>query len=46
VKLDASNKNPKNGLRSILKGWLNSFRELGSMMLSKEEGFWLNLGEI
>jgi hypothetical protein len=39
-----SNKNPQSGLRSILKGWINSFKEGGSVMLSREKGFWFDSG--
>jgi hypothetical protein len=34
-----SNKNPDSGLSSILKGWINAFREGGLMMLTREKGF-------
>jgi hypothetical protein len=34
-----SNKNPESGLKSILKDWINSFREGRLVMLSKKEGF-------
>jgi hypothetical protein len=34
-----SNKDPKNELRSILKDWINFFKEGGLVMLNKEKGF-------
>jgi hypothetical protein len=34
-----SNKNLESGLKNILKGWINFFREGRSEMMSRGEGF-------
>jgi hypothetical protein len=42
VKLGAIKQEPKEHLRSILRDWINSSKEGGPVMLSKEKGFWLD----
>jgi len=42
VKLDAIKHEPRERVECILKGWINYFREGGSMMLSKKKDFWFD----